>query len=583
MSSIEAPTLPARPHPEPADEHGHPPWSQSLMFRVVLGVLAVTALISTAVFAGIDHFVSRQFEALHEERVERVATQVREGIERELYRLGSLSRLLAQDTDLINSTYYHLYLEGERDHPVAAVARMARVFNLEAIGLWAPDRKAVAIESARGDAPVAVAPAGDLSRLREAETSLRPAREGEFWLVAQIPIEHNSNVLAWLTLAGPMASLLDALEQTHSASIQPAVDGAPAPGVVRIAVGAAGVGGISEPASGVVQLDVTAPDVVGRALAEVKRLLTVIMAVSAMLLATALAFVLRWQLKPVTMLSEYIGAVGRGEFGQRAPLPRGRGELFYLVRSFNAMSTALARLRDVERRLRHQEQLSAIGRVAARVAHDMNNPLSVIGSAATTIKRRIPADDPLAEYVALIDHHCQRCSSTVRELLEYGRPVTPRLQAVAPADTCQGILRRWQRRQSDEGLRVEFAAQDGLPEFRADPLLLEQMLDNLLDNAAHAAPGGTVTLRLGGDADGVWLEVNDSGPGFSPEARAHLFEPFFTGRRGGTGLGLASCLAIARAHEGDIQVPEGQAGTVRVVLPVAPGATADQTAMRSGR
>ncbi|OOG23445.1 hypothetical protein B1C78_11300 [Thioalkalivibrio denitrificans] len=547
---------------------------------MVVGVLAVTALISTVVFAGIDHFVSRQFEALHEERVQRVAAQVSEGVERELYRLGNLSRLLAQDTDLINSTYYHLYLEGEQDHPVAAVGRIARAFGLESIGLWAPDGRVVASDGAGDQAPVAVAPMGDLSRLRDAESGLRSGGNDEFWLVAQVPIEHNSNVLAWMTLAEPMVRLLDTLEQTHSASIRPAADDAPTRDVVRIAVGREASSGTE---SNPVYLDVTAPDVVGRALTEVKRLLGVIMALSAVLLATALAFVLHWQLKPVTTLSEYIGAVGRGEFGGQAPLPRGRGELSSLVRSFNAMSTALARLRDMERRLRHQEQLSAIGRVAARVAHDMNNPLSVISSAAATMKRRIPSGDPLAEYVDLIDHHAQRCGSTVRELLEYGRPVTPRLQPVAPAEICEGILRRWQRRQP-QSLKVEFTAQQNLPVIQADPLLLEQMLDNLLDNAAHAAtPDGTVSLHVRADGTQVRLEVHDTGPGFSPEARAHLFEPFFTGRCSGTGLGLASCLAIARAHEGDIQVPEESAGTVRVFLPTTPATTAAQTVMSPGR
>lgn len=577
MPPIDTPSLPAQRLPDAVGEHGPRNLSQSLMFRVVLGVLVVTALISAVVFSSIDHFVSRQFEALHEERVQRVAAQVSEGIERELYKLGSLSRLLAQDMDLINSTYYHLYLEGEQDHPQAAVARMARAFNLEAIGLWAPDRRPVALQRAGGDARVAIAPRGDLSALGDAQTDLRPDGTGQVWLVAQIPLEHNSNVLAWLTLAEPMARLLGALEQTHSASIQPASESTPPAGVVRITVGQGDAQGANLRA---MHLDVTAPDVVGRALAEVKRLLAVIMTVSAALLALALAFLLRWQLKPVSQLSEYIGAVGQGEFGRQAPLPRGRGELFNLVRSFNTMSTALARLRDMERRVKHQEQLSAIGRVAARVAHDMNNPLTVISSAATALRRRIPENDPAAEYVALIDHHSQRCSSTVRELLEYGRPVTPRLQTLAPAEICQGILRRWQRRQA-ENLHVAFSAEPDLPAVQADPLLLEQMLDNLLDNAAHAAPGGTVSLNLGRDSDHVWLEVEDSGPGFSPEARAHLFEPFFTNRRGGTGLGLASCLAIARAHDGDVQVGDGPGGRVRVLLPVSDGG--DQTGINPGR
>jgi len=99
---------------------------------------------------------------------------------------------------------------------------------------------------------------------------------------------------------------------------------------------------------------------------------------------------------------------------------------------------------------------------------------------------------------------------------------------------------------------------------QADPLQLERMLENLLDNARSVSK--RVTVATGGMPGRAFVQVTDDGPGFPEEARAHLFEPFFTTRIGGTGLGLASCLAIARAHGGDIEVEAGPPAVVTVWL-----------------
>ncbi|WP_018954651.1 sensor histidine kinase [Thioalkalivibrio sulfidiphilus] len=546
------------------------PWVHSLLFRMILGVLLSTTLISVALFVGIDHQVSRQFEALHQERVERIAAQVRQGIERERTRLGNLAALLVNDADLNASTYYHLYLEGERDHPHAAITRMSRAFQTEAIALWSAE--GAAIVSTREDQAGILRPSDPAGGLRPAETELR--RVGDtLWLIAQAPLEHNSNLLAWLVIAEPLEQLLRGLEQTYPAQIRTALPGAVAEGHLRLTL--PGSGGDALPA-----LDVIVPDSVAHALREVKRLLAVILAVSAVLLAAVLALVLRWQMRPVMALSTAITAVGSGDFTRRLPSSAGRGELGLLVRDFNRMVEGLSRLRDMERRLRHEEQLSAIGRVAARVAHDINNPLSVIHSAAAMLKRRAAPESN--EYLDLIEHHCERCMRTVENLLEYGRPVKPRLQVLDLRRACREIAQRWQRRRED-GTRLDCHQPEEALTVSADPFLLEQMLDNLLDNAAQAAPGETITLTLGTAQDKVWLELQDRGPGFTPEARSHLFEPFFTTKHGGTGLGLASCLTIARAHGGEVEIPAGEGGRVRVWLPGVGGAGVDQIERAAAR
>lgn len=116
----------------------------------------------------------------------------------------------------------------------------------------------------------------------------------------------------------------------------------------------------------VLRLVVEIPDTVADAIREMKLLLAILLPFAALLLATALGLLLRWQLRPVSDLSASISAVGKGKFGQRLPVPAGGSELGELVRAFNSMSQGLVHLREVERKMRHQEQLSASGQVAAR-------------------------------------------------------------------------------------------------------------------------------------------------------------------------------------------------------------------------
>ena len=130
-------------------------WTRSLLVRTVLGVIVAAVLTTGALFLSIDHLVTRQFEELHADRVERVARHIESAVATELALLAGLAELLVRDADLKNSAHYHLYLEGEVEHPRAAVERISEAFGLRSAGLWAVDGRLVAAGS--GDLP-AVAP-----------------------------------------------------------------------------------------------------------------------------------------------------------------------------------------------------------------------------------------------------------------------------------------------------------------------------------------------------------------------------------------------------------------------------------------
>jgi signal transduction histidine kinase len=173
------------------------------------------------------------------------------------------------------------------------------------------------------------------------------------------------------------------------------------------------------------------------------------------------------------------------------------------------------------------------------------------------------------EDLDLILHHSDRCMDTVRALLEFGRPVRINARLLELGATLREIGRHWQAGAGDTPLALELPGEE--LRLMADPLSLEQMLVNLLDNARQANPGGPVVLAAGREGNHAWLRVTDTGPGFPPEVRERLFEPFFTTKTGGTGLGLASALAIARAQGGDIEIEAaGAGGRVTVRLPLKP-------------
>lgn len=529
---------------------------RQLFMRVTLGIVLVTGLINAALYFGIDKVIRGQFDALHHERLDRIAEQVDRSIQQQRDYLANLSGLLALDNDLANGTYYHLFLEGERHHPATAIARQSGLFDLSRISLWAAsDLDLIAANNASPLEPL-------VPRISESPiTTTRVESIGEeIWLVAQAPLEHNSVTIAWLVIAQPLSDVLPALEATFSADIRQRREEqtTSAYRLVRLE---------TDSPNADLALEISAPDTVSRALTEVKRLLTAALAVAAIVLAISLTFLLRAQLRPIHALIEHLGGIAQGHFGAQAPVPKGPDAFARLVQAFNAMSTSLAHIRDMERRLQHQDKLSSIGRMAARVAHDINNPLTVINSAATALERGSKLSVEQQDLIAMMKHHARRCSQTVQELLNYGRPLTPRFQTI---DLDSWVAELLERRRDRQRLAIRCTPEIKPPAstIECDPILIEQMLDNLINNAIEASPNsGVVEIVVENAEKDVKITVVDQGPGFSDEAREHLFEPFFTTKRNGTGLGMASVLGVVRVHNGDISIAAAPGGRVTIRLP----------------
>ncbi len=502
------------------------------------GIIVAVSLVT---YFSIEYFVSGQFRALHEQRLERLGEQARTALAQEQRYLTSLVSLLARDSDLRNSTFYHLYLDGEQRLPQAAIDRLAEAFRLTDVALRTVNGEVVALRGAPlpSDARLGsrIVWAGD-----------------EPWLVAGAEVVREEASIARLEVAEPITQPLRARlpgdVESFTLRRRPEVG----KDSLRIA----------DESGTLLYVDAKVSDPVQDALVEVQRLLLIILLLAGMSLATTLALVLRRQLRPLRDLAAATERVGRGDFTP-APDPGGDHEIAKLVRAFNQMTRQLDELRNLQTRLQQTEQLSAIGRMAARVAHDLNNPLTVIRNVAQLQALDQPADTPLGADLRLILHHCERSTRTIQQLLEFGRPIRPRTRATALGPLLQSIANRWLSARPATG-RLDIEGLDQGLIAEVDPFLLEQALDNLLDNAFAA--GAPVWLSLTTAGSSAAIHVRDSGPGFDADAIAHLFEPFFTAKRGGTGLGLASCRAIARALSGDVTVVLGRPGQVTLTLPL---------------
>lgn len=251
-----------------------------------------------------------------------------------------------------------------------------------------------------------------------------------------------------------------------------------------------------------------------------------------------------------------------------------RNALLHVERDYarqHELERQLLRMSGEHQRMVQVEKLSAIGTMIGEIAHQLNNPLVGVVNMAQLAERA--ADDPprVRRLLAEIRHAGQDCSAFVTRMLGFTKVSRFQRQmtdAVALINEAVALFRQ------SGGRRVEVVLQ--LPEqasFEVDPVLLRHALFNLLVNAGQALGGqGQVSVSLTpqpSSQDGTpgWLlTVEDDGPGFSPEVQAHLFEPFFTTRAEGTGLGLPVVHHVALVHNGWVEATNHSGGGARFAL-----------------
>ncbi len=273
--------------------------------------------------------------------------------------------------------------------------------------------------------------------------------------------------------------------------------------------------------------------------------------------------------RPMQDLLRGIRRVAAGNLTHRITA-RSNDEFGELARSFNAMAEQLT---ATQQSLIQSERLISMGKLAAGVAHEINNPLTgILSYAENLLEDAAPADPRRKDYEVILNQ-ALRCRRIVRSLLDFARQDALTLSPSSPTDLIEKAVDVVARQAVFRDIVFERRIEPDLPPIEVDRLQIEQVLLNLVLNAQQAMPsGGRIVLgarRAGTNL--VELSVRDEGTGIPPEVRSRIFEPFFSTKGGRTdGLGLAVCLGIVQRHGGAIQIESqpGRGTIVRATLPV---------------
>lgn len=231
----------------------------------------------------------------------------------------------------------------------------------------------------------------------------------------------------------------------------------------------------------------------------------------------------------------------------------------------------LTDVRRLEAEVRRREKLAAVGNLAAGVAHELRNPLSSIKGYATYFGGRFPEGSADREAAEVMVREVERLNRAIGDLIGLSRPTDIRPRLTGMRQLLEDTLRLIGQDANSHGVTVHLDAAPDLPLASIDPDRMRQVILNLCLNALEAMPnGGELFLTLQLEQDALRLEIRDTGTGISPEALSHIFDPYFTTKGQGTGLGLATVHKIVEAHGGSISVTSEphQGATFRLLLPV---------------
>ncbi len=300
-------------------------------------------------------------------------------------------------------------------------------------------------------------------------------------------------------------------------------------------------------------------------------------------LGILLSFYLSWSFsRPLHELTLAAERVAGGDLSAQVPVASG-GEVASLSRTFNQMVARLREKRQLEERLHFAERSTALGRLASAVAHEVRNPLNFINLSIDHLRERLAPAEPerresFDSILANVKAEIGRLNRLVGDFLAFGRPMRLDPREFDLGELAREVASLVDHKAKDQGVALAFEAEPDLPRLWADPELVKTCLLNLLINAADAMPdGGLLTVTVGRLAEAIpaalVVRVSDTGRGMTPEETRSAFEPYYSTKEAGLGLGLALTHQIVSDHGGSISLESrsGEGTTARLVLPLQGG------------
>ena len=293
-----------------------------------------------------------------------------------------------------------------------------------------------------------------------------------------------------------------------------------------------------------------------------------------LMLALAIAVIIGWSFtKPIQALAWSARRVAAGDLDFQVQVER-RDEVGQLASTFNEMIAGLKSKRELEEKLNNAERQAAIGRLTQAVAHEIRNPLNVINLSIDHVATKYAPEDEkrreqFTRILTSIRDEVARLKRLVNDLLNYGRPARLAVESIDIHKLIAETIALIQPQAEDQGVKVSLEEEMVSIEVLGDRERLKSCFSNIAINALQAMPGGGHLSARVAKLDGVAeITLSDTGTGISEEALGKIFEPYFSTKQAGFGLGLAVTKAIVEEHKGSIVVKsrlnEGTTFTVRL-------------------
>lgn len=253
-----------------------------------------------------------------------------------------------------------------------------------------------------------------------------------------------------------------------------------------------------------------------------------------------------------------------------------KDEIGELTQSFNFMVQKLREDRALEEKLREVEHLSGIAQLAKSIAHEIRNPLNFISLSIDHLRTKYPPADvegkeAFESLITSIKHEIQRLNKLVGDFLDYGKPLRLNLQETDLGNLIDDVIALVRAKAEKDGIKIHLQHGD-VPKIFVDPELIKTCIFNIILNAFQAMPaGGDLSMQTTASNGKTYITIEDTGIGIPKENLPKLFDPFFSTKSTGLGLGLALTKRVVEEHGGkvDFRSIEGKGSTVTLALPVA--------------
>ena len=231
----------------------------------------------------------------------------------------------------------------------------------------------------------------------------------------------------------------------------------------------------------------------------------------------------------------------------------------------------IVELGNAQKMLIQSEKLASLGKLIAEIAHEVNNPLMIIsGNAQISLMQKSVSDD-VKKNLNIVIEECQRAKTIIQRLLKFSKPSKGEVRLVDINKSLEAVLGISEHFLKLSNVEIKREYQDALPLVPMDEQLIQEVFMNLMNNAKDAmAQGGVMTIATSLEGERVRIDFKDTGSGMPEEVKQKIYEPFFTTKEKGTGLGLLICYGIVKAHNGELRFESqvNQGTTVTILLPL---------------